>query len=78
MLRRPSAYSGQSVADYIIFDRVGETDGFTIEYDRSIYAASLELVDECLVVIGTHTSPAVTANLMIEYCSSIVPLLPFL
>ena len=46
-----------------------ERGGFTITNGCNIDAATLELVDECLVVVGTHTSPAGIADLMIEYCN---------
>ena len=64
---------GISVDDYqfvvwqIIPDGMSEADGLTVIDRRNVYAASLELVDESLVVIGTHTSPAGIVDLTIEY-----------
>ena len=45
-----------------------EVGGVAIMDARDIDASSLELVDKCLVVIGTHTGPAGITDLMIEYC----------
>ena len=68
MLRGASADSGKPVARYIVPDGMGKTDGLTVIDGRNINAATLKLVDEGLVVIGTHTSPASIADLMIENC----------
>ena len=68
MLRGASADSGKPVARYIVPDGMGKTDGLTVIDGRNINTSSLELVDECLVVIGSHTSPAGIADLMIENC----------
>ena len=66
MLRGASADSGKPVARYIVPDGMGKTDGLTVIDGRNINAATLKLVDKCLVMIGTHTSPAGIADLMIE------------
>lgn len=63
-----SANGGQPIVSNIEPDEMSEDDSLTIIDGRDINASSLELVDECLVVIGTHTSPAGITNLMIEYC----------
>ena len=63
-----SAYSVQPIFGYIVLDRKGEVDGLSIIDGRDIDTSTQELVDECLVVIGTHTSPTGIADLMIEYC----------
>ena len=64
-----SADGYKLVFGYVVPDRMDERDGSAIIYGSSIDAATLELIKECLVVIGTHTSPAAIADLMIEYCS---------
>lgn len=37
---------------------MGKEDGLAIVNRCSIDAATLELVDECLVVVGSHRGPA--------------------
>ena len=43
-----------------------ERDGSAITNGRSIDAAPLKLVEECLVVIGSHTGPASVLHLGVE------------
>ena len=45
---------------------MGKGDGFVIVNGSSIDAATLELVKECLVVIGSHTGPASALHLSVE------------
>jgi hypothetical protein len=45
---------------------MGEGDDLAIVNGRDINTATLELVDECLVVIGSHTGPASVLNLGVE------------
>jgi len=45
---------------------MGERDGSAIIYGSSIDAATLELIKECLVVIGTHRGPASALHLGVE------------
>ena len=45
---------------------MGEGDGLAIVNGCGINAATLELVDECLVVIGSHTGPASVLHLGVE------------
>ena len=40
-----------------------KADGHVVKDSRGINTSSLELVDECQVMIGTHTSPAGTTDL---------------
>ena len=63
-----SAYSVQPIFGNIVLDRKGEVDGLSIIDGRDIDTSTQELVDERLVVIGTHTSPTGIADLTIEYC----------
>lgn len=63
-----SADGNQPIDGNIVLDRTSEADSFTIIDGRDINAAPQELVDECLIVIGTHTSPAGVADLTIEDC----------
>ena len=55
------------VVGNIVPNRTGEGNGLAVIDGRDVNASTLELVDESLVVIGTHTSPAGTADLKIEY-----------
>jgi hypothetical protein len=43
-----------------------ERDGSAIIYGSSINASTLELVKECLVVIGSHRGPPSVSHLGIE------------
>ena len=43
-----------------------ERDGSAIIYGSSIDATTVELVKECLVVIGTHRGPASALHLGVE------------
>jgi hypothetical protein len=43
-----------------------ERGGFAITNGCNVNAAVLELVDECLIMIGTHTGPASALHLGIE------------
>jgi hypothetical protein len=45
---------------------MGESDDLAIVNGRDINTATLELVDEGLVVIGSHTGPASVLNLGVE------------
>jgi hypothetical protein len=63
-----SADGYKLVFGYVVPDRMDERDGSAIIYGSGIDATTQELVDECLIVIGTHTSPAGITYLMIEYC----------
>ena len=45
---------------------MGKGDGLAIVNRCSIDAATLELVDECLVVVGTHRGPASVLHLLVE------------
>jgi hypothetical protein len=56
------------IVRHVVPYRMGERNAPTIIYGRSIDAATLELVNECLVVIGSHTCPAGITDLMIENC----------
>ena len=67
-IREISADGGQTFVGNNVPNGMGKADALTIIDGGNIYAATQELVDERLVVIGTHTSPAGIADLMIEYC----------
>ena len=45
---------------------MGEGDGLAVVNGCGIDAATLELVDECLVVIGSHRGPASVLHLGVE------------
>ena len=61
-----SADGYKPVFGYVVPDRMDERDGSAIIYGSSIDAATLELVKECLVVIGTHRGPASVLHLGVE------------
>ena len=61
-----SADGYKPVFGYVVPDRMGEGNGFSIGNGRCIDAATLELVKECLVVIGSHTGPASALHLGVE------------
>ena len=67
-IRGISANGGQPIVGNIVPDVTSERYGFAIIDGRGFNASSLELVNECMVVIGTHTSPARVTDLTIEYC----------
>ena len=46
--------------------RVGKGNGLAIVNGCGIDAATLELVDECLVVVGSHRGPASFLHLGVE------------
>ena len=45
---------------------MGEGDGVAIGNSGSIDTSTLELVDECLIMIGTHGGPAPVLDLGVE------------
>lgn len=59
--------NNQLVVTKVVIDMSRETDGVTITDSGHIDTSTLKLVDECLVMIGTHTCPAGITNLTIEY-----------
>jgi len=61
-----SADGYKPVFGYVVPDRMDERDGSAITNGRSIDAAPLKLVEECLVVIGTHRGPASALHLGVE------------
>ena len=61
-----SAVDYKPVAGHFISDGMSEGNGFSIGNGRSVDAATLEFVDECLVVVGTHTGPASALHLGVE------------
>jgi hypothetical protein len=65
-IRGISADYGQSIVGKIVLDGMCEGYGFAIIDGRGFNASTQELVDECLVVIGTHTCPTSVLNLSIE------------
>ena len=65
-MRGISADDDQSIAGNIVPDGMGEGGGFAVIDGRDINAATLELVKECLVVIGSHTGPPSALHLGVE------------
>lgn len=57
LINKVSADDDEFVTLYIVSDRMGEGDCLTIIDGRDINASPLELVNESLVVIGTHSYP---------------------
>ena len=63
-----STYKHQLIYQLVVLDRMSKQYGPSVCNGCGINTATLELVDECLVVVGSHTSPAGITDLMIEYC----------
>lgn len=61
-----SAVRYKPIAGHVVPDRMSERNSFSIENGRCIDAATLEFVDECLVVIGSHRGPASALHLGVE------------
>ena len=61
-----SAVGYKSIAGHVVPDRMDERDGSAIIYGSSIDATTVKLVEECLVVIGTHRGPASALHLGVE------------
>ena len=61
-----SAFGYKPIAGHVVTDRVGERNCFSIGNGSSINTSSLELVNECLIVIGSHGRPRTALNLLIE------------
>jgi len=61
-----------SVDDYqfvvwqVVPDRMDEGDIVSIINSRDVDASMVELVKKCLVVIGSHTGPALALHLGVE------------
>ena len=56
----------QFVVRQVVPNRMGERNDFSIGNGCGIDAATLELVDECLVMIGTHRGPVSVLHLGVE------------
>ena len=56
----------QFVVRQVVPDRMGEGNVFSIDNGSSIDAATVELVKECLVAIGSHRGPASALHLGVE------------
>ena len=56
----------KAVAAYIISNAMGETDSTAMMNRSGTDATPLELVNESLIVIGPHASPAPVTNLTVE------------
>ena len=63
-----SGVGDKSIAGHVVPDRMSEENGFSIGNGSRINTATLELVDECLVVIGSHTGPTSVLHLGVENC----------
>ena len=61
-----SAVGYKPIAGHVVPDRMGKRDAPAITNGCSIDAATLELVKECLVVVGTHRGPASALHLGVE------------
>jgi hypothetical protein len=61
-----SVYENQLVVGQIIRDRVGEADNMPIIYTCGVNSTPLKLVNESLIMIGSHTRPAMITNLVVE------------
>lgn len=61
----------QLVANDIVFNQVRKTNMIAIIDGFSIDTATMELVNESLVVVGSHTRPASVLNLSIENCNQL-------
>ena len=58
----------QPIVGNIVPNGIGEADGLTIINGCDINAATLELIDECMVVTGTHRGPAGITDQGVENC----------
>ena len=67
-IRGISADGCQTVVCDIVLGGMSKTDGLAVIDGTDINAATQEFIYKYQVVIGTHTSPAGIAYLMIEYC----------
>ena len=56
----------QFIVRQVVSDRMSKGDYLAIIDCSGIDTSSLELVDECLVVVGTHTCPTAITNLTVE------------
>ena len=45
---------------------MGKGDGLAVKDGSGINAAPLELVEKCLVVVGSHRGPASALHLLVE------------
>ena len=61
-----SAVGYKPIAGHVVPDRMGKRYGLSACNGYGIDAATLELVKECLVVIGTHRGPASALHLGVE------------
>ena len=61
-----SAFGYKPIAGHVVTDRVGERNCFSIGNGSSIDAATLELVNECLIVISSHTGSDSALHLGVE------------
>ena len=61
-----SADGYKPIAGNVVSDRVGERNVFSSGNGSSIDVAALELVEECMIVIGSHTGPASALHLGVE------------
>ena len=50
-----STNNDEAIFLYVVLYWMGEGYSYTIADDRDIDASPLELVNECLIMIGTHT-----------------------
>ena len=67
IIYKVSADDDEFATLYVVSDRMGERDCLTVIDRRDINASSQELVNERLVVVGTHTGPASVLHLFIAH-----------
>ena len=65
LINKVSADEDEFATLYVVSDRMSEGDCLTVIDKRDINASPLELVNECLVVIGTHSYPASLLHLFL-------------
>jgi hypothetical protein len=59
-------YENKFIVGQIIRDRVGEADYMPVIYTCGVNVTPLKLVNESLIMIGSHTRPATITNLAVE------------
>ena len=66
LLFRRLADGNQSIVHKVILNWLIKTDGVTVTDGRDINASTLELVDECLIMISTHGRPPRVLDFVIK------------
>ena len=63
-----STYKHQLIYQLVVLDRMSKQYGPSVCNGCGINTATLELVDECLVVVGSYRGPASVLHLGVENC----------